>query len=54
VRARCGAGQQGTGHETDVETGLVNMRGRIYDPLRVSRHRDREDRTMVIAKIGAS
>ena len=21
-----------TGHETDVETGLVNMRGRIYDP----------------------
>jgi RHS repeat-associated protein len=22
-----------TGHETDVETGLVNMGGRIYDPL---------------------
>jgi RHS repeat-associated protein len=21
-----------TGHETDVETGLVNMRGRLYDP----------------------
>jgi len=21
-----------TGHETDIETGLVNMRGRIYDP----------------------
>lgn len=21
-----------TGHETDVETGLINMRGRIYDP----------------------